>query len=49
MEKDLTRKVVKVIKDVDKLVQDVEKGVGRIIAGAKGVKELFGKDGEKKE
>lgn len=49
-EKPITQKITKIIKDADKLVQDVQKGVGRIIVGVKELKKLGGKsEGEKKE
>ena len=48
--KELTKRITKIIEDGDKLVQDVERGVGRIIAGVKELKELGGKsEDEEKE
>lgn len=46
---ELTQKVIKLMKDADKLVEIVKKGVGQIAADAKSVKDTFEKDGEKKE
>lgn len=40
---ELTQKVIKVIKDADKLVENVKKGIGQIAADAKGVKDMFRK------
>jgi hypothetical protein len=44
MEKDLTKKVIKIIKDVDKTVQEVEKGIGSVIAGIAELKGMLPKD-----
>jgi len=46
---ELTQKVIKVIKDVDKLFEDVKKDAGRIAAGAKGVKDMFRKPGSEQK
>jgi hypothetical protein len=46
---ELTQKVIKLMKDVDKLVETVKKGAGQIAADAKSVKDMFGKsEGEQK-
>ncbi|MGQ9545941.1 MAG: hypothetical protein ACUVTR_02080 [Dehalococcoidia bacterium] len=49
-EKPLTQKVTRIIKDVDKLIQDVEKGIGRLIVGVKDLKQTWEKpEGEQKK
>lgn len=49
-EKPITQKITKLIKDADKLVQDIQKGVGRIIIEVKELKDLGKKsEGEKKD
>lgn len=49
-EKPITQRITRIIKDADKLIQDVERGAKRIIAGVKELKEFGGKsEGEKKE
>lgn len=45
-EKPLTKKITQIIKDADKLVQDVQKGVARIGAGIKVLKEMGKSEGE---
>ncbi len=46
-EKPITQKLTKIIKDADKLIQDIEKGAGRIIGGVRELKELRGKPEDK--
>jgi hypothetical protein len=43
MEKEVTQKVIRIIKDVDKTVQEVQKGIGRVLAGVSGLKQMFEK------
>ena len=40
-EKEITQKITRAIKAGDKLVQDIQKDVGQIIAAVNGVKEIF--------
>lgn len=42
-EKPLTKKITQIIKDADKLVQDVQKGVVKIVAGINVLKAMGGK------
>jgi hypothetical protein len=46
---DVSQKVIKLIKDADKLVETVKKGAMQVAADAKAVKDMFGKsEGEQK-
>jgi hypothetical protein len=40
-EKPITEKVIAIIKDVDATIQEVEKGIHRLITGAKDLKQAF--------
>jgi hypothetical protein len=42
-EKEITTKVIKLVKSGDKLVRDIEKGVGGIVADAASLKETITK------
>lgn len=39
----ITDKITKIIKDGDKLVRDVRRGIGQLIAGVNDLRELMGK------